>query len=76
MMGFDGFGTMGGFGMGIGLLVMVLFLVLIVWGLSLLEAPRSPVGDGDATALEILRRRYARGEISQAEYEQSRQILR
>ena len=74
MMG--GYGLIGGFG-GLGMLVMALFwigvIVLVVWGLSSLFATRQPnVTPG---AEEILKQRYARGEISRAEYLQAREAL-
>lgn len=78
MMGAGGFGAMGGLGglgMGVGLLVLIGLVVLLIWGVSALSAPRATPGAGDDDALAILRRRYARGEISQAEYEQARRAL-
>ena len=73
MMG-GGYGLMagfGGFGMLFGLLVWVVLIALLVWGAGALFGGRA----GGETPEEILRRRYARGEISQAEYEQARQAL-
>ncbi len=75
MMG--GFGMMTGLGW-LGMLTMVLFwigvLLLVVWGLSNLFAPQPRVVEPDA--LEILKRRYARGEISYEEFRQAREALR
>ena len=76
MMGYGGFGAMAGWdwpGMLLGLVVWIGLIVLLVWGASALFAPRA--GSGEGTPLEILRRRYARGEISEAEYEQARRTL-
>ena len=78
MMGAGGFGAMGGFGglgMGVGLLVVIGLVVLVIWGMNALSAPRTAPGAADDEALAILRRRYARGEISQAEYEAARRAL-
>ena len=75
MMGYDGsgwLGGMGGFGMGIGLLFMVVLVALLVWGAGALFNVRPAAGE---TPLEILRRRYAAGEISQGEFEQARKTL-
>jgi len=78
MFGYGGFGAMGGLGMGIfGGLFMVLFWVgivlLIVWAVrGGFPSQRHSEHDG---AVEILRRRFAAGEISQAEYEQARKAL-
>ena len=69
-------GMMAGFGW-LGMLVMALFWVgvvlLVVWGLSNLFPARQATGEPDA--LEILKRRYARGEISREEFLQAREAL-
>lgn len=74
MMG--GFGLMAGMGW-LGILTMVLFwagvIALVVWGASNLAAPRQPSAHPDA--LEILKQRYARGEISYEEFVQAREAL-
>lgn len=74
-------GMMGGMmaGMGwLGMLTMALFwigvILLIVWGVNNLSRATSSTTGPDA--LEILRQRYARGEISRDEYEQARNVLR
>jgi putative membrane protein len=65
-----------------GWIVMLVFWVLIVGGVALLAfrlfrgvtpaaaAPRSPVG-----SLEILKERFARGEITREQYEETRRVL-
>ena len=69
-------GMMGGLGW-LGLLTMALFwigvIALVVWGLGSLLSARQPINEPDA--LEILRRRYARGEISHEEFVQARSTL-
>ena len=89
MMGFGGMwpGMMGGFnGPGYGLgggVLMMLFWVLIIGGIVLLVAwlgrqtgSVPPTGTGqESTALEILKRRYARGEITREQFEQMRHDL-
>ena len=78
MMGTGGFGVMGGvggLGMGLGLLILIGLVVLLIWGVSTLSVPRTAPGAAEDEALAILRRRYARGEISQDEYEQARRAL-
>lgn len=75
MMGYDGYGWLGGmgsFGMLVSALVMVALVALLVWGAGALFDER---GGSRETPLEIVRRRYAAGEISHAEYEQARQAL-
>ena len=74
MMG--GYGLMAGFGW-VGMLVMALFwigvILLIVWGVSNLASPRQP--NVAASAEEILKQRYARGEISREEFVQAHETL-
>ena len=74
MMG--GYGMMGGFGW-LGMLTMLLFwigvIALVVWALGNLFPARQATVDPDA--LEILKRRYARGEISHEEFVQARVAL-
>lgn len=74
----QGFGWMGGGGIGMGLfwilvIVVVVLLVRSIWG------GRDSAAGGDATprrsALDILRERYARGEIDREEFEQKRRDL-
>ena len=62
-------GGVGGVGMLLSMLVWIAVVVLLVWGVSSLFVR------GDADALEILKRRYAAGEISSAEYETARKAL-
>ena len=77
----DGWGMMSGFGWG-GLMVigMVVFWGLVIWGIVLLvRGLASGVGGGESSrqdsALEILKRRYARGEISKEEFEDKKKDL-
>lgn len=76
MMGYTGIGLMGVWGwlwMVAGLLFLIGGIVLVVWGIGEVSGRR-----GDAVgpnALELLRRRYARGEISPAEFEQAKRTL-
>lgn len=79
MSGFEGFGG----GMGFGGIGMILFWGLVIAGVIVLvrwlTASRTPPGaaprDGGRSALDILRERYAKGEIDQAEFEQKRRDL-
>jgi uncharacterized membrane protein len=41
----------------------------------LIVADRASVGERRSTALDILNRRFARGEIDRAEYEEKRRLL-
>ena len=71
-----GYGLMAGMGW-LGILTMALFwigiIALVVWGLSNLFPSRQLQTELDA--LEILRRRFAGGEISREEFEQARAAL-
>ena len=71
----NGFGA---WGMGLGPIYMVLFWAVIIAGVVALvrwQAGAQP-GPRDGTALEIVRERYARGEIDREEYEQKVRDLR
>ena len=68
-----GLGAFGGFGMLFGGLFWIALIALVVWGAASLF-PGRQVG-GQETALEILKRRYAAGEISAAEYQQAKKDL-
>ncbi len=73
------------FGMGFGSIIWILALLLIGWGVfNMFNQNRrnnqSYMGDGGfpsegASALDILKQRYARGEISKTEYERMKQDL-
>jgi putative membrane protein len=75
MMG--GFGMMAGLGW-LGMLTMLLFwagvLALVIWGVSNLFPGRQLTTGIDA--VEIVRQRFARGEISREEYLQAVETLR
>jgi putative membrane protein len=69
-----------GLAMGLGMLAMLAFWGALIVGVVLLvrwlmTATSSPGGRSDASALEILKRRYAAGEITREEYLQLRQEL-
>jgi len=63
--------------MGLGLLLMVLFWVFVIAGVIYMV--RWLMGQGIAgrpdSSLEILKKRYARGEISKQEFEEMRRDL-
>jgi putative membrane protein len=76
-------GMMGGWGMGwFGGTFMMIFWVLVLVGLIFLikwlvqstNRVKSDVGSG-SSALEILKERYARGEIDSAEFEEKKKVL-
>ncbi len=67
----------------LGAVALIVFWVVIVaaglWLMSRLfpqsSRPAFPGASPSSSALEILKQRYARGEITSAEYEEMRQIL-
>ncbi len=60
-----------GFGMGFGFVLMALFWVAVIW--LIFELLGS--GKVDTESLEILKNRYARGEISKKQYDQMKKEL-
>jgi putative membrane protein len=73
----SGYGMMAGMGW-LGILTMLLFwvgvLALVFWGVSNVFPTRQLTTETDA--VEIVRRRFARGEISREEYLQAIETLR
>lgn len=73
----------GGFGFGpFGWIAMLLFWVLIIGGLALIAVwvfreatPSAPGPGGSSRSLEILKERYARGEITREQYEEMRREI-
>lgn len=72
----DAYGMMAGMGwldIGLGAVFWIGGIALVVWGLrSAFSIRTSPI---EPDVLEIVRRRYARGEISYAEFIQAREAL-
>jgi putative membrane protein len=72
-----GFGGFGGWLMIIG---MVIFWGLVIWGIVALVHRTSGNGYGtdhqhSESALEVLKRRYAKGEINKEEFEEKKKAL-
>ena len=78
-----GFGMMGGWGMGwLGMILMAAFWILVIVGLVFLirwliqtTGTGREARQGGSRALEILRERYARGEIDKNEFETKKKDL-
>ena len=68
-----------GWGMGFGMVFMLLFWVLVILGIvaliRVLMAQSQDRGSRDKTPLQIVQERYARGEIDREEYEQKKRDL-
>ncbi len=75
-----GYGMMDG-GMGIGMILGMVFWIFLFVGIVLLVVwvVQKAIGSGpdrtQESALEILKKRYARGEISKEEYQEKKQDL-
>ena len=67
MMGGFGFG---GIGMGVGLLFFVGLVFLVVWLIGQSNYSGATRPTTSSSALEILKTRYAKGEITKAQYDQ------
>ncbi|MFM9970420.1 MAG: SHOCT domain-containing protein [Burkholderiales bacterium] len=76
-----GYGMMGGFGPGFGVMHMLLWLGLIVLGIAVLakwlsgKSKWCSHGPSDDRAVAILRERYARGEIAKDEFDNRKRDL-
>jgi len=71
---------MGGWGMGFGGVFMILFWGLVILGIAVLAKSLLGSSVGGAvppgkSAMELLKERYARGEIGKEEFEQKRRDL-
>jgi putative membrane protein len=69
---------MWGWGMGFGMISVVLFWVLVVLGIVVLVkwiGGSSASAPPSKTALDILKERYARGEIDKQEFEEKKRDL-
>jgi putative membrane protein len=76
----NNWGSLGGWGMGLGLIFMLLFWGLVILGIVALirwlMTQSSPSRSSrDKSPLEIVQERYARGEIDREEYEQKMRDL-
>ena len=63
------------FGGGFMWLVWILIIVALVWFVMIATRKRGDDSQRNPSALEILRQRYARGEIDRQEFEQKKQDL-
>jgi len=80
VMRYHWFGAGDGLWMIGGLLFLIALIVLVVWVVNALmrsdRAPRAPSGDPSRpTPTDILRERFARGEITEEQFEQAKKVL-
>lgn len=75
MNGFGGMGTFDGLWMWVVLLVGLALTASAIWGFSSLFPLQANEPQRNSASIDILSQRYAAGEISQAEYQQAREIL-
>lgn len=75
MMYGGGFGPAGLLWSLFSVLVIVGLVVLIIWAASRSTRSISASGPDRTDALEVLRMRYARGEITEAEFVQAKKVL-
>jgi putative membrane protein len=68
---------MWGLGMGLGGLMMIIFWGAVIAGIVLLvrQVTRSDSASTGATPIDVLKRRYASGEITREQFEQMKQDL-
>ncbi len=70
-----GFGTHG-WGMGFGWLIGLIILVIIIWlVVKVVNQNNTSNQSHNKSALDILKERYARGEISKEEFEEKTKII-
>lgn len=76
MWGFDGFGFGGAMGIGMLLFWGLIIAAIVVLARGFCDRPgRNEPGARDTTLLDILRVRYAKGEIDKSEFEEKRREL-
>lgn len=65
-----------GWGIGLGWIFGVFILVLVIWAIIKMVNSNTPASSGSQkSALDILKERYARGEINKEEYEEKKRVL-
>lgn len=73
----DDFGHGHGWGMGWGWLLGLIILILLIWLVMRVVGPgRRPADSGERSAIDILKERYASGEIDKKEYEDKKRDLK
>jgi len=77
MHGYNGYGFGMGYGMGFGWIIWIVVIVLIIFLLvKLFGSQNNSTGGEGNRALEILKERYAKGEIDKQEFEEKKKDLK
>jgi len=63
-----------GMGWGGGLYMLIIFVLIVAGGIAVVRWSLRP-GGGEDSALEILKRRYAQGEISKEQFEEMKKDI-
>jgi putative membrane protein len=59
-----------------GIFGIIVLIMLVAWGWSFLKKERGPgFGNAQESALDILKRRYAKGEISKEEFDEKKRDI-
>ncbi len=76
MYGFHGMGCGIGWGMGFGWIVGLVILILIILGIiKAINYYNKSQEDNGKSALDVLRKRFAKGEISKEEFEEMKKSI-
>ena len=67
---------MGGFGMGLWWIIGIIVLIAVIWPVAKgYSRNNSTTGQSGKSALDILKERYAKGEINKQEFEERKKDL-
>ena len=80
MYGMYGYGMNGihgmGWGMGLSWILGIIVLIVIIWAITKsINAGQNSIPTEKKSALDILKERYARGEINKEEFEEKKHVL-
>ncbi len=78
MMNYYGYGMMSGWGILMMVLLVILIVIIVYAVIKLVQGGNNSgtTSNGKDEALEILDQRYAKGELSDEEYQQKKKILK
>ncbi|MEC9491942.1 SHOCT domain-containing protein [Flexistipes sp.] len=77
MHGYNGYGFGMGYGMGFGWIIWIIVIILLIFLLvKVFGSQNNSTGRDENRALEILKERYAKGEIDKQEFEEKKKDLK